>query len=455
MPDPNKNSGRPASVSNLPSKLKHETLAQRLESLQIKPPKTKTRTLYSKLMTYGIIPFLLGLLVIGFWIYERKKSGISPLPSVGISPQSTSPSPAEIRIETKKVASIGLGIDVPSNWQIKEDGQASDDAEISVEITNREFILRITKNPVYTGGGFGFIFDGSVADGDLESHMRRENIKIKDEEFLKKTVLIGKKYLDLLDPRLLEENDSLEEAEIFGGSVYFNQRQNQGVIIDEPGIVLKDKDGRAFRYSIVYETAVKFLDDGSSVAQLLNWDDEDCQKAVAVMDEMVKSIRSSSEVVEAESHWLQESTSEEEDPEAGAMFIDVFLKGEEEKPCNLYSSQYHNKKVDRLPNLIYALIERVDLSKTERITAESAMSKALEADWRLQVSWNSPKAVTCIDGTRFKPKVAVFWNELEKPRLYLLDPNADQENQYFWIIYPDDEAYTRQINEIVEKSIRI
>ena len=65
------------------------------------------------------------------------------------------------------------------------------------------------------------------------------------------------------------------------------------------------------------------------------------------------------EAQEKENHWLNESTSAETDPKAGAIFANLFLKGEAEKSVEGF---YSDPKAGIIPNLIYALIESIELT---------------------------------------------------------------------------------------------
>ncbi len=132
--------------------------------------------------------------------------------------------------------------------------------------------------------------------------------------------------------------------------------------------------------------------------------------------------------------WLTTDTSSEQDPMAGAMFIRLFLKNKVEDSLAL--TQEEQQISAEFPNLIYAALASSDTKNLQPGKERIFFEQALQARWRVTVSWNSARIVTMADGQQLTPELVEVWTAGNQVKLMVLTADDNQayalmsNNQY-------------------------
>jgi hypothetical protein len=150
-------------------------------------------------------------------------------------------------------------------------------------------------------------------------------------------------------------------------------------------------------------------------------------------------------------HWLKESTSEIDDPKAGAILVDLFAKSDPQRPVDTLSQQ---PKANLVPNLIYALIEITPLEQARQVPETEVMRRVFRNDWYFRIFWHSPKSVSTADNQTLKPGTAIFWSEKELAYLFIqLKKNGSLTGKGFLIKISNENKYAKELIKIAKEAV--
>ncbi len=144
--------------------------------------------------------------------------------------------------------------------------------------------------------------------------------------------------------------------------------------------------------------------------------------------------------------WLEVSTSDETDPEAGAVFVSIFTQGNMDKGLDLSTEQWQS--TENFPNLFYAGLNELNYDDMIVVAEDQIADTLMSAQWRVFVSWNSPKTLQMADGTEFKPEFVDFFKQDDSLEAII----GDQNIQGVYLLTPDN-VYFSQVAEKVEQII--
>ncbi|MBP6976037.1 hypothetical protein KBB42_00350 [Candidatus Dojkabacteria bacterium] len=145
---------------------------------------------------------------------------------------------------------IGIQLSLPDGWSINED------VDYAAVITNESFSVYITKNPIVTGGGWGFMYDGIAGYETLVSSLLINGVSVNKVTHVLPTDIIN--------------NSDVEN--VFGGTVFASSDSD----ISKPTLIL-NSDKYLVKY--VYER------DG-----VVSIDDQEYKDAVEDMDSIIESV---------------------------------------------------------------------------------------------------------------------------------------------------------------------
>lgn len=223
---------------------------------------------------YALVP-VLGFLILATLVVrimstisERNRntetrSGISPTrtpeatitPSLPATPTETPPVGTE-----RNFPATGVKLTVPAGWTAEE----TTGSENAVRVSDGRFVLEVVRNPLFTGGGRGLMFDGVGSDSLPIS--RRVPILLDGRKVMKLTVIHP------TDPRAdIGAPDS--EMNVFGGSV---------IESSEDSWTSTETNGSTYLIKYSYEQ------DGT--LGVVSVDDFSYQKAETILDEITESI---------------------------------------------------------------------------------------------------------------------------------------------------------------------
>lgn len=141
-------------------------------------------------------------------------------------------------------------LNLPDGWTINEG------VDYASVITNGSFSIYITKDPIVTGGGWGFMYDGAGSYETLVATLEINGVSVN-------------KVTHVL-PKDIIKNTNLEN--VFGGSVFASQDSN----VTTPSLEL---NGEKYLIKYIYETE-----------QVISVDNQLYIEVVGVMDNIVESI---------------------------------------------------------------------------------------------------------------------------------------------------------------------
>jgi len=193
----------------------------------------------------------------------------SSSPLTSLLPKNVTPTQATgTKTDSQAFPSIGITVRIPSGWTTKEDVSGS---EKSLSITNGQFTLIVTKDPVITGGGVGFMYSGLFGKTG-EAKQSTQSIVTMEKIMMKVTNAISSNAFQ----RDMGTKIASGTAEIFGGSVITNQ-SGKGLPLIKESIPNAEV---VYMIRYVYENSVKGI----------GMNDPTYLKVVPVMDAIAASI---------------------------------------------------------------------------------------------------------------------------------------------------------------------
>lgn len=206
-------------------------------------------------------PIIVGILLVlilgmgGYYVYKQyfaqgEESVNTDVTEEQVDEQSTNLLVDVLVPDESGSEDVGIKLSIPDGWSVNED------VDYAAVITNEKFSIYMTKNPIVTGGGWGFMYDGVSDTQTLVSSLVANGVSIN-------------KVTHVLAEDTVKGTDI---KNIFGGSVLASLDSD----VSKPTLMINNE-----------KYLVKYVYEGDGVISI---DSQEYKDAVEDMDNIVKSI---------------------------------------------------------------------------------------------------------------------------------------------------------------------